>query len=185
MLAENDEKYGTTIVQGGNQYVLESADKLTEIPYEDSGYRLTTKSVPVYQIATHGLVEFTGEPGNLSSNLTEEKLKWAEYGYMPYFELTYSSSDKLMYTDYNKLFSSEFKTWKEEVVKVYKEFNDQLSDVWDAYIIGHEEVATDVYKVTYDNGKVVYVNYNTDEEDTYKTKSGEVVEAESFVVIEE
>lgn len=182
MLAENKETYGTTVVQGGNQYVLESADKITDIPYEDSGYRITTKSVPVYQIALHGLVEFTGDPGNLSSDLTKEKLKWAEYGYMPYFELTYDSSDKLMYTDYNELFSSQFKTWKEEVVSVYKTFNDKLGDIWDAYIIGHEEVAADVYKVTYDNGKAVYVNY-TDKE--YKAESGVSVEAKSFVVIDE
>ncbi len=182
MLAENDEKYGTTIVQGGNQYVLNSADKLTDIPYEDSGYRMTTKSVPVYQIALHGLVEFTGEPANLSSDLTKEKLKWAEYGYMPYFELTNDSSDKLMYTDYNKLFSSEFKTWMDEVVSVYDTFNDQLVDVWDAYIVGHDEVADDVYKVTYDNGKAVFVNY-TDKE--YKTEAGDIVDAQSFIVIDE
>ncbi len=181
MLAENEKTYGTTIVQGGNQYVLGSADKITDIPYEDSGYRITTKSVPVYQIALHGLVEFTGEPGNLSSDITEEKLKWAEYGYMPYFELTYSSSDKLMYTDYNELFSSEFKTWMDEVVSVYETFNEQLCDVWNAYIVGHEEVATDVYKVTYDNGKSVYVNY-TDKE--YQTKSGDIVDAQSFVVVD-
>lgn len=181
MLAENEETYGTTIVQGGNQYVLNSADKITDIPYEDSGYRITTKSVPVYQIALHGLVEFTGDPGNLSSDLAEEKLKWAEYGYMPYFELTYSSSDKLMYTEYNRLFSSQFETWADEVVNVYKTFNDQLADVWNAYIVGHEEVATNVYKVTYDNDKSVIVNY-TDEE--YKTESGDIVDAQSFVVID-
>lgn len=182
LLKENEDKYNTTVVEGGNQYVLNSADKLTNIPYDDSGYRLTTKSVPFYQIALHGLVEFTGEPGNLSSDLNAEKLKWIEYGYMPYFELTYNSSDMLMYTNYNKLFSSEYKVWEDKVKEIYKEFNDQLGDVWNACIIGHEEVATDVYKVTYDNKKAVYVNY-TDKD--YKTKDGKVVEGQSFAVIDE
>lgn len=182
LLKANEDKYSTTVVEGGNQYVLESADKVTNIPYDDSGYRLTSKSVPFYQIALHGLVEFTGEPGNLSSDLTAEKLKWVEYGYMPYFELTYNSSDMLMYTNYNKLFSSEYKTWEDKVKEIYKEFNEQLGDVWNACIIGHEEVATNVYKVTYDNKKAVYVNY-TDKD--YKTEDGTVVEGQSFAVIDE
>lgn len=180
MLKDTDEKYGTAIAQGGNQYVLYGADKITAIPFEDSGYRITTKSVPVYQIALHGLVEFTGEPGNLSSNLTEEKLKWVEYGYMPYFELTYTGSEQLKYTDYNQLFSSEFDTWQDEVVEIYKDFNANLKDVWNSYIVSHEEVATDVFKVTYENGKTIYVNYTEKE---YKTDGG-VVEAESYLVID-
>lgn len=182
LLKANEDKYNTTIVEGGNQYVLTSADKLTDIPYDDSGYRITTKSVPFYQIALHGIVEFTGEPGNLSSDFNEEKLKWVEYGYMPYFELTYNSSDMLIYTNYNKLFSSEYKTWEDKVKEIYTEFNEQLGDVWNAYIIGHEEVATNVYKVTYDNKKAVYVNY-TDKD--YKITESNVVEGQSFAVIDE
>lgn len=182
MLKANDDKYKTTVVEGGNQYVLASADKLTDIPYEDSGYRITTKSVPLYQIALHGLVEFTGEPGNLSSDLVKEKLKWAEYGYTPYFELTYQSSDMLMYTDYNELFSSEYKTWESEVKNIYKEFNEELGVVWDACIIGHEEVAEDVFKVTYDNKKSVYVNYTSKD---YPIGNGKSVDAQSFAVVDE
>ena len=67
----------------------------------------------------------------------------------------------------------------DEVVSVYETFNEQLCDVWNAYIVGHEEVATDVYKVTYDNGKSVYVNY-TDKE--YQTRSGDIVDASSHLL---
>lgn len=179
MLQDAKESYERVSVQGGNQYVLESADKVTNIPYEDCGYRITTKSVPVYQIALHGLVEFTGEAGNLSSDLTKEKLKWIEYGYTPYFELTYDGSEELMHTDYNNLFSSTFATWKDEAVKIYKEYNENLKDVWHAYIVNHEEIATDVFKVTYDNGKVVYVNYNDNE---YVVDDSTTVDAKSYLV---
>ena len=179
MLKDAKDTYDTVIVQGGNQYVLQSADRVTDIPYEDAGYRITTKSVPVYQIALHGLVEFTGQAGNLSSDLTEEKLKWVEYGYTPYFELSYDGSEELMHTDYNNLFSSTFSTWKDEAVKIYKEYNDNLKDVWHAFIVNHEEIATDVYKVTYDNGKVVYVNYNDKE---YVVDNSTTVDANSYLV---
>lgn len=150
-------------VQGGNSYVLPYADKITDLTYKDSGYLLTTKSVPFYQIAVHGLTEYTGQAANLSSDLEKEKLKWVEFGYIPYFELTYSGSEDLMYTNYAELFSSEYTSWIDEASEIYQEFNENLKDVWNALITSHEEVKTDVFKVTYDNGKVVYVNYNDED----------------------
>ena len=39
----------------------------------------------------------------------------------------------------------------------------------------------DVFKVTYENGKVVYVNYT---EEAYNTAEGGVVEAESYQVFD-
>ena len=150
-------------VQGGNSYVLGYADKITDLTYSDSGYQMTTKSVPFYQIAVHGLAEYTGKAANLSSDLTKEKLKWVEFGYVPYFELTYSGSEALMYTEYSQLFSSEYESWIDEAAEIYDEFNTNLKDVWTALIESHEEVQSEVYKVTYDNGKVVYVNYNNED----------------------
>lgn len=179
MLEDAQETYDKITVQGGNQYVLASADKLTDIPYEDCGYRISTQSVPVYQIAVHGLVEYTGKAGNLSSNLEEEELKWIEYGYTPYFELSYDGSEKLMHTEYNNLFSSTFSTWKDEVVRIYKEYNDNLKNIWHAFITDHEEIAPDVYKVTYDNGSVVYVNYNDTE---FVVDGNTTVDANSYLL---
>lgn len=146
-------------VQGGNSYVIGKADKITDLTYTDSGYQLTTKSVPFYQVAVHGLTDYTGKAANLCSDLTKEKLKWIEFGYIPYFELTYSGSEDLMYTDYSLLFSSEYQNWIGDAESIYKEMNANLKDVWNSFIVSHEEVKTDVFKVTYDNGKIVYVNY--------------------------
>lgn len=159
MLKASRETFGKAVVQGGNSYVLTQADKVTDIPYEDSGYQMTTRSVPFYQIATHGLVEITGKAGNLSSDIEEEKLHWIEYGYTPYFELTYSGSEDLMYTDYRTLFSSAYTDWIDQATEISKEFNENLKDVWNVYIEDHEELQDGVYKVTYENGTEIYVNY--------------------------
>lgn len=172
----NDDMYVT--VQGGNSYVIGNADKITDLTYTDSGYQLTTKDVPFYQIAVHGIAEYTGMAANLCSDLTKEKLKWIEFGYLPYFELTYSGSEDLMYTDYSLLFSSEYQNWIADAEAIYKEMNENLLDVWNAFIVSHEEVQTDVFKVTYDNGKAVYVNYT--EEDV--VVDGVTVNALNYVV---
>ncbi len=183
MLETASKTYDEITVQGGNQYVLPYADKVTDIPYADSGYRMTTKSVPVFQIAVHGLVNYTGDALNLSSDKEEEILKWVEYGYVPFFELTYSGSEELMHTDYSELFSSTFSSWVDEAASVYKDFNKNLKDVWNMFIVDHEEVKKDVFKVTYESEdkkttKVVYVNYN----DVECEVDGDVIDKNSYLV---
>lgn len=183
MLETAGKAYDEITVQGGNQYVLAYADKVTDIPYADSGYRMTTKSVPVFQIAVHGLVNYTGDALNLSSDKDEEKLKWVEYGYVPFFELTYSGSEELMHTDYSELFSSTFSSWVDEATDIYKDFNKNLKDVWNMFIVDHEEVEDDVFKITYQSEdkkttKVVYVNYN----DVECEVEGNVIDKNSYLV---
>ncbi len=180
MLQKSKDKFGKAIVQGGNSYVLPVADKVTDLPYEDSGYQMTTRGVPFYQIAVHGLVSYTGKAGNLSSDIEKEKLKWVEYGYTPYFELTYGGSEDLMYTDYSTLFSSAYEDWMDEATEIYKEFNENFKDIWTAQIEDHEELRENVYKVTYDNGTKVYVNYNQDK----VTVEGVTIDAKDYVVKE-
>lgn len=178
MLKSSKEKFGSAVAEGGNAYVLGYADTVMDIPLEDSGYQITTKSVPFYQMAVHGLVDYTGKAGNLSSDLTKDTLKWVEYGYVPYFELTHSGSEDLMYTDYNTLYSSTYSAWLDDAASIYVDFNKNLTGVRNAYMESHEEVAADVFKVTYSNGEAVYVNYNEEA----VTVDGVTIEAEDYVV---
>jgi len=160
MVQEAKAAFGHVSVQGGAVALAEHADLMTEVPYDDSGFQYTTKSVPFYQIVMHGLRDYTGTPGNLSSDLEREALRWVEMGYMPYFELTWGSTEELMYTDYQSLFTAQYTAWIDEVARISKAFSEgDLKDVRTAMIMNHECIADDLYKVTYDNGCIVYVNY--------------------------
>lgn len=154
--------FGTAICEGGNLYTLSAADRVTGIPDCDYGYRMTTASVPFYQIVAHGYVDYTGTAMNLGSDLEYMLLKWIEYGYVPYFELTYESSEILMDTDYNQLFTSEYAEWKDEVVKVYETIREALQEVHNEAIVSHEEVGKNVFCTGYENGIRIYVNYNAE-----------------------
>ncbi len=178
MMQTASDSLGEVVVQGGNSYVIGYADKITDVPDEDSGYQITTSAVPFYQIVTHGLATYTGEAGNLSSDLEQTTLKWVEYGYMPYFELTYDGSEALMYTDYSTLFSSEYTDWIDDIAEIYADFNENLKDLQTVFIDSHEEVEDNVYKVTYENGTIIYVNYN--DEDV--SVDGLTVEAMSYTI---
>lgn len=153
------EEYGYAAVQGGNAYVAPYADKVTGIPESDTGFQITTRPVPFYQIVFHGILDYTGTAGNLTSDLTRQKLKWVELGYMPYYELTYTGSEPLMATDYNKLYSSGYTEWGQNLTDNYKEFAENLSCIWNETIESHEEILEDVYKVVYSNQIAIYVNY--------------------------
>jgi len=161
MLQEAREAFGHVSVQGGAVALAQYADLMTEVPYDDSGFQFTTTSVPFYQIVMHGVRDYTGTPGNLSSDLERETLRWVEMGYMPYFELTWGSTEELMYTEYQSLFTAQYTAWIDEVAEIVKAFTQgDLKDVRTALIMKHECLADDLYKVTYDNGNIVYVNYS-------------------------
>lgn len=160
MLSDTKETFGSVTSEGGNLYVLSLADKVTDIPTEDIGYQMTTREVPFYQIVVHGSVKYTGEALNLSSDARRLRLKWIEYGYTPYFELTYESAEKLINTDYNELFTSTYADWRDDVLATCEELKPVWNATMGAKIISHEEVAENVFCTGYDNGVRVYVNYN-------------------------
>lgn len=160
MLQDSKDAFGSVTSEGGNLYVLGAADMVTAIPSEDLGYQMTTREVPFYQMVVHGAVQYTGEALNLSSDAEKLRLKWIEYGYTPYFELTYESAEKLVNTSYNELFTSGYYDWKDEIVATCQELKPVWDAVQDAKMISHEELAENVYCTGYDNGVKIYVNYN-------------------------
>ena len=160
MLSDARAAFGAAETVGGNACLLGYADFFTEVPYEDFGYQATTVSVPFYQIALHGLVRYTGKPGNLSSDLEREVLRWVEMGYTPYFELTHDNTEELMYTEYQSLFSADYASWQERVAWAAKQFTEgDLAELSDRLILRHERISDTLVKVTYENGTAVYVNY--------------------------
>lgn len=179
MLQTVKDSMGSVSVQGGNAYALGIADKVTDIPISDCGYQMTTEAVPFYQIVTHGYVDYTGEALNLSSDSKLQQLKWIEYGYLPYFEITYESAEKLINTDYSELFSSGYYAWKDMISETYAMLSDALKDVHSQAIISHEKVAEDVYCTGYENGTNIYVNYN----DSAVSVGGVSIDARSYKVV--
>lgn len=167
-------------VEGGNQYVLSLTDRLYNIPLESSNYLITDETVPFYQMVVHGMIPYTSDPGNLSSDYAVSKLKWIEYGCMPYFELTYQKSVNLKNTAYNTLFTSYYMDWVETAVRVYEEFNQRLKGTWDQTITEHNKVGEKLYKILYKNGTTIYINYNNRE----AVCEGYKINALDYMVIE-
>lgn len=160
MTDEAKAAFGSAEAEGGDTSLLSMADFFTDVPYDDFGYQITTAAVPFYQIALHGLVEYTGRPGNLSSDLEREVLRWVEMGYTPFFELTYDNTEELMYTNYQSLFSAEYTAWQDRVAWAAGQFTEgPLAALHSQLITEHRRLTDSLVRVTYESGAAVYVNY--------------------------
>ena len=152
---------GSASVHGGNTYILKSVDRLYNIPVNNSNYHSLDEAVPFYQMVIHGCIPYSSEPANIFYDFDKQKLIQIEYGCLPHFELTYEKAELMINTGYNRLFSSCYSDWKDIVIGVYNEFNNKLRDTYSAFMISHEYIEKGICRIEYDNGCIIYINYNT------------------------
>lgn len=167
-------------VEGANQYSYSYADYLYNVPTDTFGYFITDEEIPFLQMVLSGLVPYSSSAGNLAYDLDLQKLKWIEFGCIPYFELTKEPALRLSDTDYNHLFTSQYTHWKDSVIEIYKEYEKNLSCVYGEQIVEHIKLDEDVARVTYSNGVQILINYS---EKNYNYK-GETVLAKDYKVIQ-
>ncbi len=162
LLSENVSALATQnklMLSGANFYALKSASMLVDVPFY-SQYVPTDayEAVPFVPAILHSTVEYSGKAANTCSVPKLEMLKCIEYGGIPYFMLVYDSSSPFYYA--NSI---------NEIVDFALRANKELSDLTSARIVSHYFVEDGLFCTTYDNGAVVYVNYNN-----YSVTIGEI-----------
>lgn len=172
---------GISIMANGvNDYALPYTSYILNMPMDSSGYNICDESIPFYEIVVHGYVGYAGEPINLAGDYNRAVLKAAETGSGVYFEWIYGDNSLVKDSDYNYLFSVNYKSWLGKAVELYNRLNSALADVQDKEIIDHKKLSDDVYEVTFEGGKSVVVNYST----APVSLNGVIVEPESYKVFE-
>lgn len=162
MLRESREMNGKAAVHGGNQYVLHLADRLSDLPLEDSRYVFTDEAVPFYPMIVHGSIPYSGDiPLNIHHDQRQGFLRWVEYGSMPLYELTWREPEELRFTEYRKLFSSAFGQWAPVIIEQYRELNERLGHTWGLAMTSHRKLERNVYETGYEDGTRVIVNYGS------------------------
>ena len=180
LLADTKNADRRIAVNGANQYVYSYADYLWNLREDSFGLSITDYAVPFVQMVVSGMIPYTTEgAGNLSYDLQTQKLKWVEYGALPYFYLTYESALNLRDTDYSTLFSSTYEDWESTVTDTYNEFKTNLSCVYGQQMTEHRVITEDLICVEYANGIRIYINYDNNA----ATAEGVNVPAKSYVVV--
>lgn len=171
-------KSDKTSVEGGNLYLLDIADYLYNIPTSTSDNVLIDEEIPLFSMVAYGSIPYSSESGNNNSDYIQTKLKWLEYGCIPYFEITKESPQVLQNSDRNFLYSSRNDYWKEKIAECNKEWVEDLSEISGAYIVEHQKISNTLVKVQYSNDYYVLINYG---EETVEF-NGNNIEAESYIL---
>ena len=164
----------------GNDYVLGVADFITNMDLNGSGYTIIDETVPFYQIAIHGFINYSGKALNLTGDYEDELLKSAEYGAGLNFTFMAADSTILQNTYYTQYFGADFDAWYEKMLEIYADYEGALGHVFSQTITDHIIVAPGVRMTGYEDGTKVYVNYNNED---YKTEDGTVLPARDYLVI--
>ncbi|MGD7053098.1 DUF5696 domain-containing protein [Sutcliffiella horikoshii] len=163
-----------------NDYAWGYMDKYLDMPMYSSNYMFVTDTVPFLQIVLKGYTPYYATFSNFSHNPTEEVLRIIEFGAYPSFYLTRESAQLLMKTPSRGLYTSEFASWKEELISQYSQVKESLGKVENSSIVDRIVHQQGVSEVVYENGVSIIVNYT----DSDVTIDGTTVEATSFSIKE-
>lgn len=164
---------------GGNAYSFAYMDDLINVPSSHNPFYLVDEEVPFYQMVIHGCIDYASGAINLTDSYNEQEiiLRLIEFGSAPHFTFSYKESSDIKYSALNTMFSTQYETWIEDAVTIYEKTNEALEPVVNATIIEHTELQDQVKQITYDNGVVIYINYNQQE----VTIGGITIPAMSYV----
>lgn len=159
LLKEASDAGKDIMINMGNDYAIAYADMVTNMDLSGSEYTIIDKTVPFYQLAIHGYVNYTGESLNLTQNFEDELLRSAEYGAGLSFTFTEETAFALQKTLYTQYFGADYASWQERMMEIYTRYNQELGHVYNQKMVDHEYVSDTVTCTTYEDGTKVYVNY--------------------------
>lgn len=132
-----------------------------DMPVGTSSYVYEDAEVPFLSMTLRGIVPMYSDYVNFEANKEEFFLNLVEMGIYPSFYITKEDSSKLIYTNSSDIYSSQYEVYRDTIIDYHAQLKKVNEDIGDGYIVNREYMDDKgkVVKVTYDNGKAVYVNY--------------------------
>lgn len=141
-------------------YLWDQTGAYLDMPMGSSDYMYEDLEVPFFSMVLKGSIPMYSEYVNFEANKSEFFLQMVEAGVYPSFYLTAEDSSNLIYTNSADLYSTKYTTYKDTLISYDRELRALAEKTGGACIADHEILEEGVNKVTYDNGTVIYVNYN-------------------------
>ena len=165
-------------IKEGNDYALPYADLVTDINLSGNGYAIIDEAIPFYEIAIHGLKNYTGEPINLAGDYQTSLLECAEYGAGLNFSMMKEDTSILQDTAYSCYSGAAYDRWQGSLIPMIRRYQTEMSGLNSQRIVGHEKLASGVAVTVYEDGTRVYVNYSSHD---YRT-GGKTIPARDYLV---
>lgn len=150
------------MIRVGNDYALPYADIITDVDMTGTKYSILDQMVPFYQIALHGLKDYTGDPINLSGDYYQEFLRCVECGGGLNFTFMANDAKVLQDTVHSSLFGSSYDAWAEDAIGMITRYQEDAKGLNQQRIVDHQQLTADVAVTTYEDGTKVYVNYSSE-----------------------
>ena len=166
------------MIRAGNDYALPYADIITDMDLLGTKYSILDQMVPFYQIAIHGMKDYTGEALNISGDYVQEFLRCVEYGAGLNFTFIAEDATILQDTRHSTLFGASYTSWKEEALEMAGKYQQAMEGLNQQRIVSHEKLADNVVVTGYEDGTKVYVNYAANA----FTVDGLTIDARSYAV---
>jgi hypothetical protein len=169
------------MIQSGYSYAAPYADFITDIPLSSQGFGILDHEIPFYQIVLHGLVPYAGRPVNLAEHNEMNILRSIESGAGLYFAFMHESPAVLQTSRFHTFYANQYDTWIDTAETLYREFSEQVGDIYNQFITDYVILSRDVSLTRYENGVQVIVNKSN----APFTHEGNVVGAKNYIVIDE
>lgn len=166
------------MIKQGNDYAAIWADLITDMPLVGTKYSIIDASVPFYQIALHGLKDYTGGPINLANNYLDEYLNCVEYGAGLNFTFMAEDGKVLQDTHHTNFFGANYQSWADDAAALITRYQAETAGLNQQRIVSHEKLAEDIAVTGYEDGTKVYVNYGSEDYDA----DGVLIPARNYTV---
>ena len=165
-------------IKEGNDYAIPYADLITNMNLTGNAYAIIDQRIPFYQIALHGLKNYTGEAINLSGDYQTALLECAEYGAGLNFTFMKADTMVLQDTAYSCYLAAGYDRWKDQAIPMITRFQTEMTGLNRQTITDHAHLSEEVTVTTYQDGTKVYVNYSNNDFDA----DGLTVPARDYLV---
>lgn len=166
------------MIKQGNDYALPYADMITDMDLSGTKYGIIDESIPFYQIALHGMKDYTGDSVNTTGDYVDEFLKCVEYGAGLNYTFFAADGKVLQDTTHSNFYGSSYASWAEEFAKDVVAYQAAAAGLNQQRIVSHQRLDNDVALTCYEDGTKVYVNYA----DTSCTIDGTFIDARDYTV---
>ena len=169
------------MIKEGNAYAIPYADVITDMNLSGNAYAILDESIPFYQIAIHGLKNYTGEAMNLAGDYETALLECAEYGAGLNFTFMYEDTKVLQDSPFSCYGSAGYADWKEQTVEMILRYQNEMKGLNRQRITDHKKLSDKVSVTSYSDGTKVYVNYSSEDH----TEGDILVPARDYLVVRE
>ena len=149
----------TITIKAGNDYAVPYAELITDMNLTGNAYAIIDRKIPFYEIALHGMKDYTGEAINLAGDYQTALLECAEYGAGLNFTFMKEDTMILQDTQYSCYNSAAWDRWKDQVIPMITRYQKEMAGLNTQTIVAHEFLSEQVTVTTYEDGTKVYVNY--------------------------